>query len=156
MQNIYKQLEMPQSEFEPYLLWDNSKYTRNCIFRNDDFELLVLCWDNGQESSIHYHNDQECWLYNIRGEFKEKRYKLVENKPQLTDNFELERNRFSYMNDEMGLHKVINSFSGQSASLHLYAKPINECKHYNPNTNQFETSKLSYHSYNGELTETII
>lgn len=156
MQNIYKQLEIPESEFEPYLLWEENTYTRNCIFRNDDFELLVLCWDEGQKSSIHFHNNQECWLYNIIGEFKELRYDIVNNKPQLSDTFTLESDRFSYMTDDMGLHQVINIHDGKSASLHLYAKPIDECKHYDEQTKSFQTSDLSYHSYNGELTKTII
>lgn len=155
MQTIYKQLEIPESEFEPYLLWDKNTYTRNCIFRNENFELLVLCWDKGEESSIHFHNDQECWLYNIIGEFKELRYDLTNNEPQLTDTFNLECDQFSYMSDDMGLHRVVNVYDGKSASLHLYAKPIDECKHYDEQTKSFQTSELSYHSYNGELTETI-
>lgn len=155
MKGLYSLLDIPKAEFEPYLHWNNNQYTRNCIFRNDDFELLVLCWDNKQESSIHYHNNQECWLYNIIGEFKELRYKLIDGIPKLTDNFNLETNRYSYMNDDMGLHKVINTSNSKSASLHLYAKPIDECKHYNPQTKLFEISELNYHSINGKLIETI-
>lgn len=92
----------------------------------------------------------KCWLHSIIGEFKELRYKLIDGVLQI-DDFNLETNRYSYMNDDMGLHKVIN----KSASLHLYAKPIDECKHYNPQTKLVKIIELNYHSINGKLIETI-
>src|SRR6266849_115918 len=37
----------------PYLYFCSEKYTRNLILRTPLFELIAICWDVGQVSSIH-------------------------------------------------------------------------------------------------------
>src|SRR5271169_4998498 len=46
----------------PYLTWDRQHYTRNLIDKNSLYELIAVCWEIGQFSSIHNHRDQNCWM----------------------------------------------------------------------------------------------
>jgi cysteine dioxygenase len=46
----------------PYLTWDRQHYTRNLIDKTPLYELIAICWEVGQASSIHNHRDQNCWM----------------------------------------------------------------------------------------------
>src|SRR5664280_1355085 len=46
----------------PYLFWNPQHYTRNLIDKTDLYELLAICWEVGQGSSVHNHRDQNCWM----------------------------------------------------------------------------------------------
>ncbi|PYV50224.1 MAG: hypothetical protein DMG98_28235 [Acidobacteria bacterium] len=47
---------------EPYLAWDRQHYTRNLIDKTVLYELIAICWEVGQASSVHNHRDQNCWM----------------------------------------------------------------------------------------------
>jgi len=46
----------------PYLTWDRQHYTRNLIDKTPLYELIAICWEVGQVSSVHNHRDQNCWM----------------------------------------------------------------------------------------------
>ena len=46
----------------PYLNWDRQHYTRNLIDKTPLYELIAICWEVGQASSVHNHQDQNCWM----------------------------------------------------------------------------------------------
>lgn len=148
-----KDIVIPLEEFIDYIHFNEDFYTRNCIKRTDDYELILLCWEKGQSTPIHCHNDQECWVHVLMGEFEEKRF--VEKKGNMIQDHQLnlEKEKISYMNDDMGYHSLENMAKGRSVSLHLYMEPIEECKVYNEVTQEFEMRELEYYSYAGELEE---
>src|ERR1700716_4581322 len=45
-----------------YLTWDRQHYTRNLIDKTPLYELIAVCWEVGQASSVHNHRDQNCWM----------------------------------------------------------------------------------------------
>lgn len=44
------------SDWREFALFGPIKYSRNLIELNENFELIVLCWLEGQESPIHNHS----------------------------------------------------------------------------------------------------
>ena len=151
---IVKRLGIPLRDFEPYAHFSKKHYTRNCIARTKEFELILLCWEEGQETPVHCHNNQECWVYVIDGEFEEVRFVESERKDEEIEverELQLEEDGISYMNDDMGYHKLENVNDGRSMSLHLYMNPIDECNVYNEKTEEFERKELEYHSMKGVL-----
>src|SRR6476620_2237114 len=46
----------------PYVNWDRQHYTRNLIDKTPLYELITICWEVGQVSSVHNHRDQNCWM----------------------------------------------------------------------------------------------
>ncbi len=156
LKSIYQLLEIPLKEFEPYLFWSEENYTRNCIIRTERYELILICWEKGQFTPIHSHNEQECWVYNVKGKFKEIRFMNDENGiPQQVQYSVINQKNRSYMNDRMGFHILKNKANGRSASLHLYAKPIDECLVYNETHQLFELKPLHYYSVSGKIINAI-
>src|ERR1700675_3885590 len=61
----------------PYLTWDRQHYTRNLIDRTPLYELMAICWEVGQASSVHNHKDQNCWMATPIGRLQVENFHLV-------------------------------------------------------------------------------
>ena len=61
----------------PYLTWDRQHYTRNLIDKTPLYELIAICWDVGQVSSVHNHRDQNCWMAVPIGRLQVENFHLV-------------------------------------------------------------------------------
>jgi hypothetical protein len=61
----------------PYLHFSEHHYTRNLVFKNDLFELLILCWGPGQRSWIHNHRGQHCWMSVVEGRLAIRNYQRL-------------------------------------------------------------------------------
>lgn len=151
--DLVKRIELSPSDFSNFIQYNTDCYTRNVIDRTEKYELILLCWENGQDTPIHCHNSQECWVYTLQGSFIENRYSYEEDtgEMELEHSMQLNAGRFSYMNDDMGYHSLHNNYDGQTLSLHLYMNPIDECRIYDP-----ETKELSWKTlvYDNELSST--
>src|SRR5690348_17928589 len=61
----------------PFLTWDRQHYTRNLIDKTPLYELVAICWEVGQGSSIHNHQGQNCWMAAPMGRLKVQNYRTV-------------------------------------------------------------------------------
>jgi cysteine dioxygenase len=63
------------------------RYTRNLVDAgNDRFNLMILCWNEGQSSAIHDHADSHCFLKVLKGELMEVKYAFpTEDKTKITN-----------------------------------------------------------------------
>jgi len=150
IKSIIDSIHIPVLEFEKYATWNTEHYTRNCITRTTNFELLLLCWQAGQETPVHCHNDQDCWFFLIDGSIIERQYKRSENGiPIITVTETMQESGSYYINDEIGLHSLHNSNKKRAMSLHIYVNPIEECSYYSKQLKKFRTKKLEYDTYLG-------
>src|SRR3954449_11692995 len=60
-----------------YLCWDRQHYTRNLIDKTPLYELIAICWEVGQISSVHNHRDQNCWMSVPIGRLEVENFHLV-------------------------------------------------------------------------------
>jgi len=132
-------------EWQKFAKFDRFKYTRNLVDEgNGKYDLMILCWGEGQGSAVHDHSDSHCFMKMLKGELKETRYKMPDNR---TSDEECELNvdgecmelqeigskpmclnDVAYINDNIGLHRVENpSHSDTAVSLHLYCPPYDTC-----------------------------
>lgn len=132
-----------QQEWRPFAKFDRyHRYTRNLVDAgNDKFNLMILCWNEGQSSTIHDHADSHCFLKVLKGSLNEVKYKFpneTENSDDCIENehSELEEisrstvhtNDVCYINDNIGLHRIENPSHVETAvSLHLYCPPFDQC-----------------------------
>ena len=143
--SLVKSMALEKEEIKDICFFSDKKYTRNCIVRTDDYELIALCWNPGQKTPIHCHNNQECWMYIISGEISEEVFKFdLEQSPALLKESIFDRGKFAFINDSMGLHKISNKSNKQAISLHLYVKPIDSCSYFNQEKGTFEIQKMYY------------
>src|SRR5579862_4607181 len=60
--SFLQQTSAAPETLQPYLTWDRQHYTRNLIDKTPFYELIAICWEVGQVSSVHNHRDQNCWM----------------------------------------------------------------------------------------------
>jgi cysteine dioxygenase len=125
----------------PYLNWDRQHYTRNLIDRTPLYELMAICWEIGQASSVHNHRDQNCWMAVPMGRLLVENFHLVDQDLQ-AGRSRLERTNTVEMNIAQPcavdpgdpVHRVVNprEFNSRAVSLHVYSKPFDTCVVYSP------------------------
>src|SRR6202049_2091324 len=123
----------------PYLTWDRQHYTRNLIDKNLLYELIAVCWDIGQASSVHNHRDQNCWMAVPVGRLQVQNFHLVEQDLaaghcQLgpTDAVEMNLSHPCAVDPNDPVHRVLNpgEFNQRAVSLHVYSRPFDTCVVY--------------------------
>src|ERR1700694_1108548 len=62
IRSLLAKLPVDEASLATYLTWDRQHYTRNLIDKTDLYELIAICWEVGQCSSVHNHRDQNCWM----------------------------------------------------------------------------------------------
>ncbi|MFT6333895.1 MAG: cysteine dioxygenase [Saprospiraceae bacterium] len=153
---IGARLEIPIEQLKPYSHWNSDFYARNCIERTEHFELILLCWEAEQETPVHCHGGEECWVYVMDGKLKETHFQY-EDEELITESVDvLGKGGKSFMCDELGYHKLENVSGQRSLSLHLYMDPIDTCTKFDKNANNFKQIDLSYYSYKGDLSKTLV
>lgn len=144
---ILKSIAIPFDELRELGTWSKDHYTRNCIVENERLELILLCWEPGQATPIHDHGGEECWVYIVDGNFKERIF-TEDAKGELSPSkvTNATSGDLTYMNDSMGYHDLENLDQTRSLSIHLYAKPIVKCNAVNNATGEIMERVLAYDS----------
>lgn len=143
--SILKSMDIASEEFDEYKVWKEEGYSRNCIYRSANFELVLLCWKPGDETPIHSHDGQKCWVYQVESEIVEERYDKDETgEPQLIHTQMLSEGKLTYMEDRMGYHVLANRSDEAACTLHLYMLPIDSCEYFCEETGVFKEKELEY------------
>ena len=142
-----------------YLTWDRQHYTRNLIDRTPLYELMAICWEVGQASSVHNHRDQNCWMAAPVGKL------LVENfhvgfedieagKCQLvaSNTVELTAATPCAVDPREPVHRVVNprEANQRAVSLHVYSRPFDTCVVYSPEQGTCGDIRLHYNTVFGK------
>ena len=142
---ILKSQQIPIENFYDIAEWESDHYSRVCLARNKKFELILLCWNGYDQTPIHDHDGQKCWVYQLAGEIEEKRFEVDgDNLPVEVLSTKLSPRNLTFMDDNMGCHALINVSSKRSLTLHLYVNPIKKCSVYSEDSEEFQTKSLSY------------
>ena len=127
---IMKSLAIPDEDLQRFCSWNKSHYTRNCLLRTADVELLLICWERGQQSPIHDFDAREVWVRPVYGRLKEERFVLRNGKPYQVSSLILDETGFSYMTEPVGLHRYSNGYESRAVSLNLYSEPVDRWNEY--------------------------
>jgi len=127
------------------------RYTRNLVFRNDAFELVLNCWSPGALSPVHEHAGQDCWVSVQAGAFDFENYPLLAGgrAPGVAQLGRPVRSLgagvgfVDYRSTEESVHRVASA-GGRAVSLHLYAKPIDQCLVFDPSRQRCMLRSLRY------------
>jgi len=147
----------------PYRHFRKQGYTRNLVYRCDLFEILVICWDIGQKSTIHNHRDQKCWMTVPVGCLKGQNYK-VRDRDDATKTCRLERSQ-GYLLDasrpgrvevDEPVHQILNlpGYRQQAVSIHVYSRPYDSCEVYDLKAGTYGDVQLFYDTIEGRPVET--
>jgi cysteine dioxygenase type I len=137
----------------PYLCWDRQHYTRNLIDKTSLYELIAICWEVGQVSSVHNHKDQNCWMAVPIGRLMVENFHLVSQdveggKCELrpSDTVEMKPGQPCAVDPLDPVHRVLNpkEFNERAVSLHVYSRPFDTCIVYSPELGTCGEIKLHY------------
>jgi cysteine dioxygenase len=137
----------------PYLTWDRQHYTRNLIDKTSLYELIAICWEVGQISSVHNHRDQNCWMAVPSGRLWVENYHLVSEKLdegscqlEVSDTVEMNPAHPCAVDPREPVHRVVNpsEFNERAVSLHVYSRPFDTCVVYSPERGTCGEIKLHY------------
>lgn len=144
---------------QPYLTWDRQHYTRNLVDKTELYELVAICWEVGQASSIHNHRGQNCWMAVPIGRLRCQNYRVLFEdlqagrcKLERADFVEMDAARPVAVDPAQPVHKVFNpvEFGERAVSLHLYSRPFDNCDVYSEEQGTCGTIKLSYTTLYGK------
>jgi cysteine dioxygenase len=137
----------------PYLTWDRQHYTRNLIDRTSFYELMAICWEVGQASSVHNHRDQNCWMAVPLGRLQVENFHLVHqdlaaglSRLEPLNTVEMNIAHPCAVDPADPVHRVVNprEFNQRAVSLHVYSRPFDTCVVYSPEQGTCGEIKLHF------------
>jgi cysteine dioxygenase len=143
----------------PYLTWDSQHYTRNLIDKTPLYELMAICWEIGQISSVHNHRDQNCWMAVPIGRLMVENYRVItQNVEQgccqleTAETLEMNASHPCGVDPLEPVHRVYNprEFNQRAVSLHVYSRPFDSCVVYSPEQGTCGVIKLHYNTEYGK------
>jgi cysteine dioxygenase len=167
VQTLMASYQSQHKEWKRFAKFDPHRYTRNLVDSgNGKFNLMVLCWNEGQGSSIHSHANSHCFLKVLGGAIKEELYEWPSSCQGDNQSSEISetsmkkwaenvygKNECAYINDSIGLHRVENtSHTDTAVTLHLYSPPFDECQCFDERTGRSVASKVTFWSKFGRRT----
>lgn len=138
---ILARYAVPGSDLEPYFRWNSRHYTRTCVHRNDDFELLVICYEPGQRTSVHDYDSQTAWIHPVMGEVVEERFVQDPGKGlSKVAELYLHPGHDDRIANGSAIHRFTNYGPGRAVTLNLYAKPMSKWRVYDEGTGGYRTA----------------
>ena len=101
--------------YSKYIVFEKNKYTRNKLFYNQDFEIVLITWDKNSIADYHQHPENGCKLKVLMGKLHET---IKHNDNTKKENILLP-GKSSYLDDTIGTHKIVAL--NKTVSLHIYS-----------------------------------
>lgn len=106
-------------DYKNWVSFNRYSYKRNLIYRDNNYEILLLCWNPYSFAKIHDHSQNGCILKLLSGNIIETKYDTSLN--IISSNL-INPNNISYMSNEIGYHSI-NNLNKCAISLHVYSPP---------------------------------
>jgi len=161
--NFLEKTQIAPDTLTQYLTWDRQHYTRNLVDKTSLYELVAICWEVGQASSVHNHRDQNCWMAVPIGKLLVQNYRVVsqsleEGTCQLepAETVEMNPTQPCAVNPLEPVHRVFNprEFNQKAVTLHVYSRPFDTCVVYSPDQGTCGEIKLHYTTEYGKRVNT--
>lgn len=159
VRRLLEKMPVSGDSLTPYLTWDRQHYTRNLIDRTPLYELLAICWEIGQASSVHNHRDQNCWMAAPIGRLRVENFHVVQQdlpagRCQLKPLNAVEMNMANpcAVDPVDPVHRVVNprEFNQRAVSLHVYSRPFDTCVVYSPEQSTCGEIRLHFNTMFGK------
>jgi cysteine dioxygenase len=134
--NAMKNIQVPLKDWERYFTFREDQPGRVSLFATESYQLILSCWEKGQQGPIHDIDSEEAWIHPISGQFIEERYRVstTAQKLEQVSSILLNSQSYSYMQKSKTIYRYINLYENRSVCLHLYSKPVVERREYDKYT----------------------
>jgi len=159
LRQLLEQNPVDADSLAPYLNWDRQHYTRNLIDRTPLYELMAICWEVGQASSVHNHRDQNCWMAVPLGRLLVENFHLVHQdiaggtcRLEPLNTVEMNISHPYAVDPAEPVHRVVNprEFNLRAVSLHVYSRPFDTCVVYSPEQGSCGEIRLHFNTEYGK------
>lgn len=141
----FENINIPSDLYVKNVEFDDVNYKRNVMYRDENLEILMLCWKPGQVTPVHDHPSHGCLVRVLEGEmfesmfhlgvnydkagFKEKQHYYDQGYPdgslKVMKTRRLGPGAVSFLEGDRGVHRLQNPTTDRPAlSLHMYAPPL--------------------------------
>lgn len=150
--NLYDlvgRLDLSDDLIQQHIHFHADMYCRNLLCRTPAFDMLVLCWQPGQQSSIHDHAGSLNVTRVFRGELTSRLFEPIgevgprECFVQMRDEQRLGNTGFAGV-DHDEIHQLANTSSAPLVTVHVYARPLKDITVYCPGSGKVEQVTLRY------------
>ena len=126
MHDILARLVIQTEEIKTHIKFSRRRYARNLVHKSDEFEIMIMCWNSGQRSSIHDHAGSLGGLKVLQGELTESLFAKAPNgmiKSLSSSDYGAGAIR---VEETSLIHQISNlqGDSGQAISVHVYLPPL--------------------------------
>jgi cysteine dioxygenase len=126
MQDILNRLVVTGEEIQPHALFSEKRYARNLVYKDREFEIMIMCWKAGQRSSIHDHAGSLGGIRILQGELTESLFGRAANgmiKSLSSADYAIEDTR---VEETSLIHQISNlqAEEGKTVSVHIYVPPL--------------------------------
>ena len=124
--DLVRQVAIPWDELTSYVRFSRQGYTRNLVRAGPWYQVLILCWRNGQRSPIHDHVGSHCVVRVLRGVLTETRFEFAAN-DHVKAVASCDHPPGSVLaGKDRDLHQISNLDAGMTdlVTLHVYSPPL--------------------------------
>ena len=125
------------------------RYTRHLVHKDDNVEILVLCWARGAVAPIHGHEGEYCWARVERGRLAFASYREASRAPLTLEPLgPAVEGGPGYVDGPADIHAVSNptELGEDAVSVHVYCRPYDECDIYDTEQGTVRRVRLAYDS----------
>ncbi len=132
LKELLGRLDSDESDLAPHLHFAQQKYQRNLVFRNEKFEVLLLCFESGQRTPIHDHAGCACGVKVIQGKGVETGFENSDGGWLFATGSWPLPTEGVVGSEDMDIHQLSNlQPTGQRlVTLHVYSPPLGEVGNY--------------------------
>ncbi len=123
---LLRQLDLPCEAVADFVRFSDRAYSRNLVCGGTWYNVLVLCWKNGQRSPIHDHVGSTCGVRVLRGMLTETQFEFAANGlVKAIGSRDCSPGSVLGSQDD-DLHQVSNLQAGDAdlVTLHVYSPPL--------------------------------
>jgi len=126
MQDMLDRLVPASEEIGPYALFSDRRYARNLVYKDQQFEVMIMCWKAGQRSSIHDHAGSLGGIRILQGELSESMFGRGANgmiKALSSAEYGVQATR---VEETSLIHQISNlqAENRTAVSVHIYVPPL--------------------------------
>jgi len=126
MQDILDRLVVTTEAARPHAHFSERRYARNLVYKDREFEIMVMCWNAGQRSSIHDHAGSLGGIKILQGELTESLFERAANgmiKSLSSADYAIDETR---VEETSLIHQISNlqARNGTAVSVHIYVPPL--------------------------------
>ena len=143
LMDLTHRLAVSEELIESRTCFAENTYARNLVCRTPAFELLVLCWRPGHESTIHDHAGSLNAISVQRGELTSRLFgRAAGTGPvELLAEERVKPGGWTGV-DRDGIHQLLNQAEDDLVTVHVYAPPLTELVVYSTETARTERRAL--------------